>query len=208
MTTAPRPPEPLDDRARALARLQASRAQLREQLLPPAEPPAVAGRRSPSLRALLRRWRIRLSRSPLVDVALAGLQTWWQHHPWRAPGEAVARQLGDTVGPLVRRHPVAAAAVAASLGAALVLGKPWRWPLVAGQIAPLPRRAVRWALHQLANPAVQSVIAAWVLATLGPRTAAAPAGEAEAPDPAAGATGGARPCATAPTADPAAHPTA
>ena len=141
---------------RALARLEASRVVLRRTLVPEPELPDSAGAAPRRLHALLRFVRRRWAHSILAGAVVEGLQHWWMRHPWRPPAEAAFGELERTAGPVLRRHPLAAVAVAAALGAAVVVARPWRWPLVANHLAPLPRRAGHWLMTQLAQPAVQA----------------------------------------------------
>jgi hypothetical protein len=59
---------------------------------------------------------------------------------------------------MIRRHPVAVVALAAGLGAAIVAGRPWRWPVVAARMRPMPGHVGRWALRQLTSPSVQAAL--------------------------------------------------
>lgn len=141
---------------RALSRIEASRAVLRRTLVPEADPPDAAGAAPRRLRALLRYVRRRWAHSILAGAAVEGLQQWWLRHPWRPPAEAAIGEIERTAGPVLRRHPLAAVALAAALGAVVAATRPWRWPLVAAHLTPLPRRAGRWLTSRLAEPAVQA----------------------------------------------------
>lgn len=175
--------------ALALARLNTSRSRLRQELLPAAASAAGAdagnaGRALPRRwRVLLRHWRFRLRHSVLAGVAAASLQTWWLQHPLRAPCETAGAELRSTVGPLVRRHPVATVLLAGAAGAALVAWRPWRWSWVAGQVEPLPRKLGHWLMGQLSQPAVKTMLAGLLLSVLG-RAATAAHPPAEAGNPA------------------------
>lgn len=158
----------------ALQRLAASRHQLRQQLLDlpnPADATAPAGsgfhvlpRRLRALwRSLRRQWR----GSPMATIAMGATQNWWQTHPWRRNGELLAGELNHTVTPMLRRHPRAAIALAVGAGLALVVAKPWRWPLVAAQVRPLPRRVGRWMLSQLTQAPGQALLSALFLLIAG-----------------------------------------
>lgn len=153
-----------DDRlAAVLARLADSRAALRRELVPPTEP-APNGTDGAGLADPLRRWWRRLRRatrgSPLAALAGEAVQGWWQHHPWQPTATLLARH----TRPLLRQHPVAAVAVAALAGAALVAGRPWRWRAVDAQLRPLPGQALHWLLGQLGSAPVQAMLAS--LATM------------------------------------------
>lgn len=177
--------DPLDDipeGARALARLNASRRRLRRELLPPEpEHPLPEDGGGPPIprrmRAMFRHWKYKLRHSALGGVALTAFQTWWHDHPLRVPGEALSSELRGAVVPLVRRHPVATVLLASAAGAALVAWKPWRWPVVARRIKPLPNSFGRWAMAQLSSPAVQSILATWLMSTFSHKTRAEPEDE-------------------------------
>lgn len=177
--SAPTPPSASrldrdDPRARALARLSASRLQLQATWLPPARERGGEGRGGRRLGALWRRWRRQLGdvgQHPLLGMALQAVDGWWQANPWRGAGEAVAGELQHSLTPLVRRHPAVAIGLAAGAGALVAGLRPWRWPLVAEQLRPLPRRVGRWLLRQLGQAPIQSLITSLVLA--GGATAAA-----------------------------------
>jgi hypothetical protein len=63
---------------------------------------------------------------PWLDVALGLLVPDWRRHPVRALAQTAGMLGGLAVPPLIRRHPVAAVAGAASAGALLVACRPWR----------------------------------------------------------------------------------
>ena len=179
------PPTDADRLAAVLLRLERSRAALRRELVPPPEPSA-SGPDGLGLTGPLRRWWRRLRRatqgSPLAVLASEAVQGWWQHQPWRPTATLLAGQ----ARPLLRQHPVAAVAVAALAGAALVGCRPWRWRAVDAQLRPLPGRALHWLLAQLGSAPVQATLASLALMALR-RHAPAPS----APDPAAPPSGGA-----------------
>lgn len=144
----------------ALARLAASREQLKHQLLPaPREHDESPGPLPRRLQALWRWVRRRFAASPVLDVAMQTAQHWWHAHPWRGASELVAQELHANAAPIIRRHPLAAMLAAAGIGAALMIWKPWRWGPVRRQLQPLPRHAGRWLLRQLAQPSVQAMLA-------------------------------------------------
>ena len=150
----------------ALARLAASREQLRHELLPPPDDRHHGGAAGPLPRRLQALWRWarqRFAGSPVLGLAMQAVQGWWQAHPWRGAGELVAQELHAGIAPLIRRHPLAAMLAAAGLGAALMIGKPWRWGLVRRGLRPLPRHAGRWLLRQLAQPSVQAMLAGLIV---------------------------------------------
>jgi len=165
----------------ALARLAASREQLRHELLPlPDESAHGAGRGGPLPRRLQALWRWarqRFGASPVLGLAMQAAQGWWHAHPWRSTSELVVQELRAGVAPVIRHHPLAATLAAAGIGAALMIWKPWRWGLVRRQLRPLPRHAGRWLLRQLAQPSVQAMLAGLIVSA-GLGRAAQQAGEA------------------------------
>jgi hypothetical protein len=164
-------------RQQALQRLEASRLKLRAQLLDLPEGGAEADgghahgmpRR---LRVLWRALRRRLRAWPMAGVALAAVQGWWRKHPLRGGGELLAYELNTSLLPAVRRHPERALLIGATAGFGLVLLRPWRWPLVAGQLKPLPGRLGHWLLAQLSQAPLQALLSA-ALGVMAGRAAAA-----------------------------------
>jgi hypothetical protein len=163
----------------ALARLAASREQLKHELLP--QPDDAHGTDPGSLprraQALWRWARRHFSGSPVLGMAMQAAHDWWHAHPWRSTGELVVQELHANAAPLIRRHPLAATLAAAGLGAALMIWKPWRWGMVRRQLQPLPRHAGRWLLRQLMQPSVQAMLAG-LLVSAGIGRAAQQAGAA------------------------------
>jgi hypothetical protein len=186
---------PLD---RALARLADTRARLRQELLPPEdsgrpdhpEGSAASSVWPPRLRAGWRHWRRQLRRWPLTGALLAGAQDTWKRHPWRPTAEMVLQQAGAAILPAVRRHPVAAVALAAGLGMAVVAGRRWYAPALQGQVRSAPARLGRWLLRQLGQAPVQAGLVG-LLAMLAQRGWAAPADAPPSATPAPGAEPGA-----------------
>ncbi len=158
------PEAPVDKREQALARLQASRQSLEALWLPKPADNSRPPRGRLRVSAWLRRWRRELGEHPVVGLALQAVDEWWQRNPWRAAGEAMTGEVRQTVLPLVRRYPVAAVGLAAAAGVALAVVKPWRWPLVARQLRPLPGHASRWLLARISQAPWQSIIAGLMLA--------------------------------------------
>lgn len=146
----------------ALGRLELSRARLRHEMIPPPPPPDEPGRGPFAwprrARALWRRLRQRSGRWPVASLAMTALGEWWHHHPWRPAGEMLVDEVKGAALPVIRRHPVVVVALAAGLGAAVVAGRPWRWPVVAARMRPMPGHMGRWALRQLTSPSVQAAL--------------------------------------------------
>ncbi|MFT3818256.1 MAG: hypothetical protein QM750_11590 [Rubrivivax sp.] len=163
-----------DPRQRALARLAASRQQLQAAWLP--RPAAAPGGRGPRrLAAIWRHWRRQWAGNAVAGPVFEAVADWWRANPWRAAGAAVAEELHHSLTPLVRRHPLASVALVAAAAGAVAAARPWRWPLVAQQLRPLPGRAARWLLRQLSRAPLQSLIVGAVLAGGGAAAASAPA---------------------------------
>lgn len=183
----------------ALARLQATRQALRLELLPPAEPQDsadLAGEgESLSLHRMWRRLRRWARNWAPVSVLVEALEQTWRVHPLRPVGMAIAEGYRSRVAPALRKHPWAMVAVAAGLGAVLVLGRRWHAPLLASTLRPLPQRLGRWLLLQLASAPVQTALAGWLLmrAASAPPAADAAVSEAEAREAAAPAGAQGRP---------------
>jgi hypothetical protein len=152
---------------RALARLHDTRQALRQELMPAPEAAGADGSADPgsglSLQRLWRRLR-RWSRdwAPL-SVLVAALEQTWRVHPLRPAGEAISEAYQSQVAPVLRKHPWAAVAVAAGLGALLMLGRRWHGPLLASTLRPLPQRLGRWLLLQLTSAPVQTALAGWLM---------------------------------------------
>jgi hypothetical protein len=116
-------------------RLAHSRERLRAALREMAEPPGASanGGLSASLSAAF----AALKSIPGAGVALAALSAWWAKHPLRVASTALGQGAAALVGPMARRHPMAAIVVSGLLGALLVRGRPWRWLLEPALLAVL-----------------------------------------------------------------------
>ncbi len=125
----------------ALARLEASRARLREAMrpagpAPPRDRPENAGRS----------WLQGLRELPIISLVADALHGWWLQNPLR-PVALVAAEASNAVArPLAQRHPIALLLVAGTVGAALAWARPWRWALrsalFAGLVPQLASRVV------------------------------------------------------------------
>ena len=172
----------------ALMRIEASRARLRSAMLPP--PETSASDAGPGF-SLPRRWRAMwrsfMRSGPLATVAstaTSALGSWWRSQPWHSTGEWAGRALLAEVQPLVRRHPLMAVAVGASLGAAAAWARPWRWRAVHRHVRPAGSHLLRWTIAQLSQVPVQMALAALLAQFVGDR-ARAQTGTREAPTEAA-----------------------
>ena len=108
----------------ALARLEASRARLREAMRPPTPAPSVDGRDAAG-----RSWLRRLRELPVIGIVADALHGWWSQNPLR-PVALVAAEVSNAVAkPLAQQHPIGLVLVAGMVGAALAWARPWRWVL-------------------------------------------------------------------------------
>ena len=167
-TPAAKPATSTDPAARlqqALDRLAATRGALRLALVTPPDPPAAAGAASAladPLRRLWRRLRRAARQTPAAMLLTEAVQGWWQRQPWRPAGSLLCQQ----VQPALRRHPLAAVALAAAAGAAVAGLRPWRWQVVHRQLHPLPGRLLHWLLQQAGSAPVQAALASLALMAL------------------------------------------
>ena len=174
-TVAPPADAEVDPVDRALARLAHSRESLRHVMIPPRaarfRPDDVASAGRFQWPRPMRLWMARARRwmgdSPVAMIALDSVQTWWQRQPLRVAGEALGSEVGESLRPVIRRHPAISAALAAGAGAALVAARPWEWRWLGEQMHTLPKRALRWTMLQLAHAPVQTLLAGLVLARTG-----------------------------------------
>jgi hypothetical protein len=146
--------------AAALARLEASRAGLRDIMLPPRRSRAPRSERPAgnsdfwqwvpdSLRGGIDQLSRLLRKHPVASLVVDAVGDWWQHHPVRAAASMAGSEVAQVAGPLIRRYPVAAVAIAALAGATLVASRPWRWRVFGGSTRPLHRRLTRWMAAQV-----------------------------------------------------------
>ena len=183
MQTAPNtdtlpPPGTGDKLARAVARIEQSRTQLRVALAPPAA--ATPGSTAWPLNTLgsVRTW-LRASAwgvvlDPLVDVLGRSLAGWWRGQAWREAGLQVKDTFTAELSPLVRRHPIASIAITAIAGAALAASGVWRWRTVRRTSLQLALRMRRALVSQVGSPAVQSMVLGALVSYLAARRQAPP----------------------------------
>ena len=149
--------------AQALARLQASRAQLRAAMLPP---PPQQDSASPGFelprrwRAMWRAWTRNGPLQLVAGTAMGAARSWWRKQPWQASTEWAGRAVWAETTPLIRRHPFLAVVLGVGAGAALVAARPWRWPAVNRSVRPLGGHVVSWVVAQLSQVPVQMALAA------------------------------------------------
>lgn len=157
----------------ALIRLEASRSRLRSVMMPPPDNAASSGGAGFAMpRRWRAMWRAFMRSGPLAAAAgnaVGAVGTWWRSQPWHSTTEWAGRAVLAEVQPLVRRHPWLAVAVGASLGAAMVSVRPWRWRAVSRHVRPLGGHLMRWTIAQLSQVPVQMALAALLAQFVGDR---------------------------------------
>lgn len=169
-----------DIRHQALQRLAQSRARLTAALLPaprsPRATPFTVDGDASAIRRLRALWDLdasKGSRSTIVSTATSLLRDWWGKQPWHATTDLIGQAVSREVSPWVRRHPVASLALGFGVGAAIAVIRPWRWHLVQSRSRRMGGTMGRWAIGQLAQPAVQLAVVAALTAWLDQRKSAA-----------------------------------
>lgn len=133
----------------AVDRLNVSRLQLQQALMPPRASHSGDG----SNHRPFGGWLDRLAKAPATSVVLDTVQRWWARHPMRV-GLLLAGDAAQTlIEPAVQKYPYRVVFGAAAAGALLVLSRPWRWlpravltpaltsTLMAGLLPPLINQA-------------------------------------------------------------------
>lgn len=168
MTRIPVPAMSSEERKiRALQRIEQSRSALILALSPevPNARSTDPGRRSPgdSSISLLSMLASRVERDGVVGgvgrTLRALARRWWKRQPWHGPVELVGRTVAHEAAPVIRRHPLAALALGAALGAAAVTATPRIWRPMREQAAPWRSNAGRMLWMQLNQVPVQMAIA-------------------------------------------------
>lgn len=157
--------------ARAVARLESSRATLRAAMMPPPqEQPTSAGFQLPRRwRAMWRAWTRSGPLALVAGTALGAVRSWWRSQPWYATTEWAGRAVMAETTPIIRRHPFWAMALGLGAGAALVAARPWRWSALNRRVRPLGGRILGWAMAQLSQVPVQMALAALLAQFVGDR---------------------------------------
>lgn len=162
------PHAPVDALAAARARLERSRAGLREALVRHAAP--AASPRSGWAALLPRAWKsalegllARVREQPAAAVLIESLSAWWHQHPWRDCVEVAGEQMCERVIPALRRNARSTLLVAVGGAALLVLLRPWRWRRRGRRRVPFSSRLYRWLLAELSRLPLQSMLAAIML---------------------------------------------
>lgn len=165
-----------DVRFEALQRLKQSRAKLKAVLLPApvaARVRSTIGQSASTTKQRLRgAWEsitARTSSSGVASAAASLVKQWWTRQPWHSATELVGDAVSGEVEPLIRRNPLTSIAVSACAGAAVVALRPWRWNLVQTQSRKVSGTMGRWAVGQIAQPAVQLAVVAGLTAWLDQR---------------------------------------
>ena len=167
----------------ALARLQQSRQQLLVAWAPARPAGGQAGGSGASA------WQRALQASPLLGLLGPALQQAWAAQPWAAGLQDLGASAREGLGPWVRRHPLAAVALAAVGGAALVACRPWRLLRPAALGASLRHQVGGWAKQALRGlgdaPAQMALgaLTAWLLNAQRPASSATPGSASPAPSP-------------------------
>jgi hypothetical protein len=104
-----------------LVRLEASRIRLRLQLQ------QWQIEQEPAPNNTHRSWMDALRADPGTRVLLDALHLWWAQQPWHQATAALAASLKRMLNPLAQRRPLMLVLIAAAIGSALMLFKPWRW---------------------------------------------------------------------------------
>src|SRR5690606_37361213 len=84
---------------------------------------------------------------------------WWTRQPWHSSVELVSGTVAHEVRPLIRRHPWAALAMAAGLGATVVLARPLIWRPLHKQLHPWRNNLGGMVWSQLSQVPVQMALA-------------------------------------------------
>lgn len=168
-----------DGVSEALARLRHSRQQL-QAACAPARPAGDPAGGSPSA------WERALQASPLLGLLWPALQQAWAAQPWAAGLQDLGASAREGLGPWVRRHPLAAVALAAVGGAALVACRPWRLLRPAALGASLRHQVGGWAkqaLRGLGDAPAQMALGALTAWLMNAQRTASSATAGSAPPP-------------------------
>ena len=106
-------------------RLALSRARLRLAMIEINTPPSLAQGDGASSSGS--GWRTTLLQTPATRLLLELGQAWWARQPLRLVMPLVAQAAQVVLTPTAQRHPIGLVLGAATVGATLVLARPWRW---------------------------------------------------------------------------------
>lgn len=166
-------------KAMALQRIDASRTQLIICLLPkePQQPATAAEQAAEaadnglhSVQRFSTSLMKRIERNGLVNGAWRTARTWsrrwWTRQPWHAPAELVITTLAHETRPIIRRHPWAALAAGAAVGALLMGARPLLSNTLRRSALPVRNHLGGLLWTQLAQAPVQLALAgaltAWI----------------------------------------------
>jgi hypothetical protein len=133
----------------ALQRLEASRASIHAELKKMQSPEEAAPRSDEASPG----WPFSV---PLFATATRALRLWWRRHPARPVVDIASDAGAQALTPLVRRHPVAALALAMAAGAAMVVWRPWRSRVTAAVWAGLGAQLTSGLVSSILNPGTLS----------------------------------------------------
>lgn len=158
MSDLPLPSLPLLPALSPLSRLALSRGRLRQALqeLQAAQEPAAAAHSGRPA------WWEALRAEPGTRVLLDTLAAWWAQQPWHKATAMLAESAKHLLRPMAQRNPVALVVGAATIGAALVLFKPWRWISVPTLAAGLLPALVTKVLSQLRPLSWMDLLSSWL----------------------------------------------
>ena len=153
-----------------VARLQLSRAHLREVMHKQAAPRGAST--TPGDHGRFSGWINQLKTQPAAGVVLDTLGNWWSQHPLRVIGLVAMEAARTMARPISQRHPIALVAVALVLGGLFVWTRPWRWILKPALLASLLPQLIR---RTIANTSSRSWLAMLSALTQKPHTQSPPA---------------------------------
>lgn len=137
-----------------LERLTRSRNELRlamGELHHPATPADDTGAQAP-----VDGWRAALMQNPAARVLLALSRAWWARQPLRLVMPLAQQSAQALLAPAAQQHPLGLVLGAATVGAALVWVRPWRWFSVAALLA----KALPAVLSEIARQSPGELVAA------------------------------------------------
>jgi hypothetical protein len=149
----------------AVARVEVSRARLRNAMMPP---PALQNRASDT--GLLA-WVERLKDQPSIAVIIDALQSWWLRHPMRPLVHVASEATNAVVKPIAQHNPVALVVAAGLLGVVFAWSRPWRWALKPALFAGLMPQLVS---RVISNLPLESWLAVFTSTLSGSRQPAEP----------------------------------
>jgi hypothetical protein len=189
--TAAQTASPAERKALALQRLDASRTQIILRLLPdePARssPKSTGPNAGPDFQGFTHTLLKRIERNGLANgawrMARAWGRRWWTRQPWHTTAELLASTVAHEAKPIIRRHPMAALAAGAAVGAGLMALSPWAGRALRQKARPWSHQFGGMLWRQLAQAPVQIALATAVTAWLTELSRASHARAAETETP-------------------------